>query len=156
ATPLDALLAATAERLALMPLVAAAKQRAGAAVEDRAQEARVLASARAVVQKAAADLGVTPPADGSIDAFFQAQMDVARGIQQRVRIDPSAPAFSLADDLRPAIARITARMAFLLVRLPRGVSPAFALARARDELGESGLEPGEIERLAAYLPALGG
>jgi cyclohexadienyl dehydratase len=39
ALPVQALLAATAERLALMPLVGAAKQRAGMPIDDAAQAA---------------------------------------------------------------------------------------------------------------------
>ncbi|MFT3772958.1 MAG: transporter substrate-binding domain-containing protein [Minicystis sp.] len=155
ALPLDAILCATAERLALMPFVAAAKQRTGKGVEDAAQEARVIAAARAIVAQAAADHGVPPPPGAIVDAFFQAQMDAAKAVQQRARLDASAPAFSLEDDLRPAIARITARLAFLLVRLPRGLTPAAVTAKARDDLAESGLQADEIARLAAPIAAFG-
>jgi cyclohexadienyl dehydratase len=155
ALPMEALLSATAERLALMPLVAAAKRRAGRAVEDAAQEARVIEAARAVVVKAAADRGVPPPPNERIDAFFRAQIEAAKVVQGRARSDASGPVFSLEDDLRPAIARITARMAFLLVRIPRGVSQAAVLSRARDELSDSGLEPADMDRLAASLAAFG-
>jgi cyclohexadienyl dehydratase len=154
ALPLDALLAATAERLALMPFVAAAKERTGKAVEDTAQEARVLEAGRAAVRKAAAEHGAAPPPDARVDAFFVAQIQAAKAVQQHVRADPADPAYSLADDLRPAIARVTARMAFLLVRLPRGLTPAQVQEKARDTLAGSGLEPGEIDRLAAPLTAL--
>jgi len=65
-----------------------------------------------------------------------------------------APAFSLDDDLRPAIARITARMAFLLVRLPPGLAPAAVAEQARDELAGSGLDDATITALAAPLAAL--
>ena len=156
ALPLDALLAATAERLALMPLVAAAKQRTGKAVEDAAQEARVIEAGRAAVRRAAADHGATPPPDARVDAFFAAQIEAAKAVQQRVHPDAAAPAYTLETDLRPAIARITARMAFLLVRLPRGLPPALVQEKARDALAGSGLEPGEIDRLAAPLAALAG
>ncbi len=155
ALALDALLAATAERLALMPLVAAAKQRASMAVEDSSQEARVIEAGRAAVRRAAAGHGVAPLPDERTDAFFRAQIEAAKAVQQRVRPDAGAPALSLEDDLRPAIARITARMAFLLVRLPRGATLASVQAKARDQLAGSGLEPGEIDRLAAPLAALG-
>ncbi len=158
ATPLGALLCAVAERLALMPLVADAKRRTGQAVEDPAQEARVIAAARAVVVRAAADRGAPPPPDVAIDAFFRAQMEAAKAVQQRVgdvQQRAGAPAFSLEDDLRPAIARITARLAFLLVRLPAGLTPAAVTEQARDELAASGLSPAEIAGLAAAVAALG-
>ncbi|HTN85407.1 MAG TPA: hypothetical protein VL242_17030, partial [Sorangium sp.] len=158
ALPVDALLCATAERLALMPLVAAAKRRAGRAIEDQAQEARVLAAGRAAVLQAAAARGAPPPADDAIDAFFRAQIESAKAVERRALAAPetSEPVFSLDDDLRPAIARITARMAFLLVRLPRGLTRESVLAKARDDLAESGLAPEQIERLVAALVALGG
>ncbi|WP_199789702.1 transporter substrate-binding domain-containing protein [Sorangium cellulosum] len=158
ALPVDALLCATAERLALMPLVAAAKRRAGRAIEDAAQEARVLAAGRAAVLQAAAARGAPPPTDEAIHAFFRAQIESAKAVERRALAAPETtePVFSLEDDLRPAIARITARMAFLLVRLPRGLTREPVMAKARDDLVESGLEPAEIERLAAALVAVGG
>lgn len=154
ALALDALLCATAERLALMPLVAAAKQRAGKAVEDGAQEARVIEAARAVVLRAAGDRGAPPPPEARIDAFFHAQMEAAKIVQQRAR-PAGGPTFSLEEDLRPAIARITSRMAFLLVRLPHGLTAAGVVARAREDLAESGLDAEEIDGLAATIAALG-
>ncbi|APR76179.1 Cyclohexadienyl dehydratase [Minicystis rosea] len=153
ALPVSAILSATAERLALMPLVAAAKQRAGQAVEDPAQEARVIEAARALVVRAAADRGVRAPRAELVDAFFRAQMDAAKAVQRRVPAS-TGPAFSLEDDLRPAIARITARLASLIVRLPRGITAASIAAEARDDLAESGLDDGEIARFAESLAAL--
>ncbi len=153
ATPLGALLCAVAERLALMPLVAAAKQRQGKAVEDPAQEARVIESARAQVLRAAAERGTPPPPIAAVDAFFRAQIEAAKAIQQRSPPAPNAPVLSLADDLRPAITRITARMAFLLVRLPAGLSPAAVAEQLREELADTGIAPGEIAGLAAPIAA---
>lgn len=153
ALPVDALLCATAERLALMPLVAAAKRSAGKAIEDPAQEARVLAAGRGAVSEAAAAHGVSAPASEAIDAFFRAQMEAAKAVERRALPNASEPAFSLEIDLRPAIARITARMAFLLVRLPRGLTLDSIQAKARDDLAESGLSAEEIDRLASSLLA---
>jgi cyclohexadienyl dehydratase len=154
ALPLDALLCATAERLALMPLVAAAKQRAQRAVQDSAQEARVIEAARAVVLAAARNRGVPAPPLEKVDAFFRAQMEAAVTVQERARLDAGAPVYSLEDELRPAVARITARLAFLLVRLPRGLTPAAVAAKAHEELAESGLGADEIQRLAALIAPL--
>ncbi len=154
ARPVEALLAATAERLALMPLVAAAKQRTGTPVEDASQEARVRESFRASVREAAAALNVTPPPDEALDAFTQAQMDAAKALQRRAASEAGGPSFSLEQELRPAVARVSAKMAALVVRLPPGLEPASVLEQARDWLGASGLEPAEVERLARALAAL--
>ncbi|MBN1207344.1 MAG: transporter substrate-binding domain-containing protein [Myxococcaceae bacterium] len=155
AQPVQALLAATAERLALMPWVAAAKQRSGKPVEDTAQETRVLAAFRAEVRKATPP-GETPPSDAVLDAFFQAQMDAAKRVQQRTPVEAGAPTFSLETQLRPAVARITARMATLVARLPAHLDEATVRELARDWLGASGLEAGEVEQLARTLAALRG
>jgi cyclohexadienyl dehydratase len=154
ALPVQALLAATAERLALMPLVAAAKQREGKPVEDIAQESRVLAAFRAEVRSAAAARDMAPPPDEALDAFSQAQMDAAKGVQQRAPASASAPTFSLETQLRPAVARITAKMAVLVTRLPANLDEATVLEQARDWLGASGLEASELERIARTLAAL--
>ncbi|HYO54607.1 transporter substrate-binding domain-containing protein [Archangium sp.] len=154
ARPVEALLAATAERLALMPLVAAAKQRAGTPVEDSTQEARVRESFRALVREAAAALNVVPPPDEALDAFTQAQMNAAKAVQRRVPLDAGGPVFSLEQELRPAVARVSAKMAALVVRLPAGLEPATVSEQARDWLGASGLEAAEVERLARTLAAL--
>ncbi len=152
ARPVDALLAATAERLALMPFVAAAKKKAGRAVEDTAQEERVLAAARDAVARAARAHGVAPPPAERIDAFFRAQIEAAKAVQEGTA-GPEAATFSLDRDLRPAIARITARMAFLLVRVPRGTTREAALARAREDLAETGLPAEHVDRIATALAA---
>jgi cyclohexadienyl dehydratase len=47
-------------------------------------------------------------------------------------------------------------LAFLVVRVPRGTQPAAVAAEARVDLASTGLEPEEIDRLAAALAALGG
>jgi cyclohexadienyl dehydratase len=154
ARPVEALMAATAERLALMPLVAAAKQRAGMPVEDASQEARVRESFRASVREAAAALNVAPPTDEALDAFTQAQMDAAKALQRRVLLEASGPSFSLEQELRPAVARVSAKMAALVVRLPPGLETASVSEQARDWLGATGLEPAEVERLAQALAAL--
>jgi len=155
ALPVQALLAATAERLALMPWVAAAKQREGKPIEDLPQEARVQASFRQAVRSAAGALDRAPPSDEALDAFFQAQMDAAKAVQRRASIDAGAPSPSLDQELRPAVARISDRMAGLVARLPAGLDEAAVLALARDWLGSSGLEAAELERIARTLAGLG-
>ncbi|MFE8603936.1 transporter substrate-binding domain-containing protein [Archangium violaceum] len=156
ATPVDALLSATAERLALMPWVATAKQRAGQPIEVLSQEARVLEAARQEVRSAAEALGVPAPPDEAISAFFQAQMDAAKRIQ--LRTPPAAaeaPVHSLDEELRPALARISARISALVPRVPGGLDRDDTRRKAREELASTGLEGEEIDRLADALVALG-
>lgn len=155
ALPVSALLAATAERLALIPFVAAAKRRVGRPVEDAAQEARVVAASANAVATAATTRGSVPPRRDVVEAFFRAQIDAAKTVQRRAPASPSARAFSLEDDLRPAIARISARMAMLLVRVPRGTERAVVVTEARTELAHSGLDAEQVERLAASIAAFG-
>ena len=66
------------------------------------------------------------------------------------------PTFSLEEELRPAIARITARMAFLIVLLPRdGQTRAAVSARAREDLADTRLDTEEVDRLVDAILALG-
>ena len=169
ALPVQGLLAATAERLALMPLVGAAKQRAGMPIDDAAQEARVLAAARAQVQEISAALGLPPPRDEALTEFFQAQIDAAKTVQRRAHraagtgSSASSPAYSLDGELRPAIARISERMAALLPRVPGGLADGLdrraVRQLAREYLAASGLEDDDggraIERIADAIVALG-
>jgi cyclohexadienyl dehydratase len=145
ALPLGALLAATRERLALMPFVAAAKTKANLAIDDPAQEARVLVAAQAEVQKAAKALGRPAPPPAEVEAFFRAQFEAAKEIQAHASASPAT--YSL-DDLRAAIGRITRRMARLYVRLS-ATDDAVALREAHEVLDDSGLSPSTIARLAA-------
>lgn len=144
AEPLGALLAATSERLALMPFVAAAKAKAGLAIDDPAQEARVLAAAQSEVQRAAAALGRPAPPAPEVEAFFRAQFEAAKELQ--AHSPPAAPRWSL-DELRAAIGRITRRMARLYVRLSPS-DDAVALREAHEILDGSGLSPETVARLA--------
>ena len=118
ATPDAALAAASDERLALMPLVAEAKRRSGAPVEDRAREARVLSSARAGVARAAKERGVPPPDPAEVTVFFESQIEEAKRVQREVLsqpADPNRPNADLGETIRPALIRIGDRIAMLLV-----------------------------------------
>ncbi|WP_395815396.1 transporter substrate-binding domain-containing protein [Archangium minus] len=155
ATPVDALLAATAERLALMPWVATAKRREGQPIEVPAQEARVLEAARKEVHEAAAARGIPAPPDEAITTFFQAQMDAAKRLQLRAPTTANAPVHSLDGELRPALARISSRISALVPRVPRGLDREATRRKAREELASTGLEGEEIDRLADALVELG-
>jgi cyclohexadienyl dehydratase len=120
ATPLVALGAALEERLALMPLVAEAKRASGVPVRVPEQEREVLRRARAETLAAAGEAGETTPDEAAVDAFFAASLDAAREIQERTLAGPpsEAPPADLDGALRPALAGITARIAWLLPRVP--------------------------------------
>jgi cyclohexadienyl dehydratase len=148
ARPTDALLAATAERLALMPFVAAAKRAAGAPVDDRVREARLLDAVWLDVERAAAIARTTPPSHDRVDAFFHAQFEAAKDVQRRA--PSSSSSFSL-DHLRPAITRITLRMAFLVARLPRMNAQGDLARRAHDFLDDSGASRESIDAVASTL-----
>lgn len=148
AEAIAALLASLDERLSLMPVVALAKHALGRPVEDRAQEERVARATAEAVDAAARELGATPPAAASLRRFVDAQLHAAREIQTRevarlARGEPSSSGLATPDEeaaralldarVRPAVASISERIAWLLVAArtsatPNGVVPADARA----------------------------
>lgn len=154
ATPVAAILAATVERLELMPLVAAAKGRAGMPIEDPAQEERVLSASAAAVARAADRRGVPAPPKGAVQAFFRAQIEAAKFLE-RQGAPPSAPEWSLEHDLRPAIARINARLASLVVRIPHDTQDQAIRSQVRSMLGGAGLDAEHVEAIASALSGFG-
>ena len=159
ATPLVALGAALEERLALMPLVADAKRAAGAKVRDAAQEQRVLDTAVATVHEVARRERLVAPADAAVRDFFLALIDAAREVQERTLAGPApaaagpplaVPTRELADVLRPALARISERIAWLLVQLPQPLDDA-ALEEALTPIQRFGVTPATRERIAYAL-----
>jgi chorismate mutase len=155
ATPLAALLAAADERLALMPLVGEAKRRAGLPVVDEAQEGRVLDAALRAVHEAAAASGRAQPSDASVRAVFQALIAMARHLESTA-IGVSRGALmselpSLESALRPAISRITPKIAEALVRL-ESLPPVEELrTTVREGLRTSELGGDDAQRLADAL-----
>ncbi|MBX3023810.1 transporter substrate-binding domain-containing protein [bacterium] len=121
-------------RLALMPDVAVAKRAAGLPIEDREQEARVLARAREQV----------PAAPDRAAAVYGELIAMAKAAQQRTPERPGAPP-SLAT-LRAALARIDESLCRELAHLPPGSLPEWRAA-----LQQTGAPPPSIERLAAAL-----
>jgi len=157
AEPVNALLAASDERLALMPFVADFKRRAGREVVDADREERVLAAARAGVSRAAAALGLAAPAPAVVDAFYRAQIDAAVAIQQAVLAEASAggrEAFDLERELRPALLRIGERMAQLLVRAGTRSAPADLEDRARASLARHRLPDAALSAIVASIRQL--
>ncbi|MBS2015461.1 MAG: transporter substrate-binding domain-containing protein [Deltaproteobacteria bacterium] len=157
ASAVFALLAATSERLALMPWVAAAKAKVGLPIEDLAQEAEVLRASKRAVDHALAERGASArPSEEAVERFFRIQIELAKIAQVRAPLahgdDATAP--SLGGELRPAIARISARMAFLAARVPAGSDARGAMESARTVLAESGLDHDRIDAVAAAIVAL--
>lgn len=150
ASAVFALLAATAERLALMPWVASVKQRAGLAIEDLAQEEKVLAASRTAVEKAIAAHGAPfRPDPAAVDRFFRLQIEAAKVVQAH-----PLPTTASLEELRNAIGRITKRMAFLAARVPPGTNPIWATSTARTVLASSGLDEPRIDAIALAIAAL--
>jgi len=153
ATPLAALGAAIEERLALMPLVAEAKRASGAPVAAPEQERVVLDAASAAVRAAAErERRVTPPDDAAVRELFAALIEAAREIQEQTLAGPPAGDAQphLDGALRPALARISERIAWLVVRLPEPLD----LAAVRETLAPielPGLSPAARERIARAL-----
>jgi cyclohexadienyl dehydratase len=155
ATPLVALGAAIEERLALMPLVAEAKRASGAPVRAPEQEQAVLAAAIRSVREAAARAGVPAPDDAAVSAFFGALIDAAREIQEHTLAGPPAPAEAadLEGSLRPALARISERIAQLLVQLPPVLEEA-DVEHALAPLDDTAVTAATRDRIARALAAL--
>jgi len=161
AQPALALLAALAERFALMPAVAEAKRASGAPVLAPEREAALLASAVAAAQSAARRERSPAPEKAALEAFFTALFETSRALQSAVLAsapaDPSARVYDLDAELRPALTRVTERIAALLPRLPARLSESAVAddlaARCADLPGF-----GESERahVAAALAQLAG
>lgn len=125
AEPLPALVAALDERLALMPWVGTVKRREGLPLEVPEREAAVLEEATQAVLAAAHARDLVPPSVLLVRRFFGAQLAAAKQVQwDAVRDESFEPPESLPDldgALRPAISRIGARSARLLLALPAGL-----------------------------------
>lgn len=153
ASSLAALLAASDERLALMPWVAEYKRARGLAVVDSAREARVLEAAWEAVATAADRAGSERPRRADVQRFYRAQIDAAVAIQRRVLADPlreGVAPFDLATEIRPALLRIGERMATLLVLTatdPESI-PADLQTRVQKALGRHLLPADRVRAIA--------
>ncbi len=138
ASPLRALLAAIDERLALMPLVGIAKQRASLPLVIPKREALVLDAAVESVRAASERKGVTPPPQDAVRKLFSAQMQAGVEVQRAALSDPVFTALesvpNLESELRPALLRIGERIAQLLVALPADLDRTRVIEAARREL----------------------
>lgn len=153
AAPLPALVAALDERLSLMPAVAEAKRAAGKPVRDPAQEGRVLEAAIAATAAAAGKAGRPAPDEACVRGLFAAQMDAGSAIQERVLARPGAggPPPDLEREIRPALARLSPRLAAALVALPPDLPEAAIRTALADGLRVPDLGAAQREALAAAL-----
>lgn len=155
AEPTAALFAALDERLALMPLVAAAKRARGLPLEDAAREARVLDAAVESTARAAAVAGRPAPDAGAVRALWRAQIEAAKAVQRAAWAAPApthaAPELDAA--LRPALSRIDARAARLLAAIGAPLDRAAARAAARAALRTPGVTDEHARAIADALVA---
>jgi cyclohexadienyl dehydratase len=131
-------------RLTLMPAVVAAKRLRGLPIEDREREA-------AVERDAAGRAGAIGLDSRTFVALVRAEIAAAKAIQNATPKDVAA-AHSL-DELRQAINRLDARIAFELAALaPLDASEAALAAALADDV--PGLTPAVARRLARALRAV--
>ena len=162
ADPLHALLAAIDERLALMPWVARSKRAGGIAIEDRAQESRVLAASWQVVQHAAQRAELEPPGQAQVTALYGSLIEAAKQVQHRAvesnngpqNDEPHAKASDLQEVLRPALLRIDERLAGLIVALHQEPAPANLTAETAHALRAHELEQASLAEINAAISAI--
>jgi cyclohexadienyl dehydratase len=158
AAPLDALVAAMDERLALMPLVVAAKRHDVRPISDPAREKKVIEAGVAALRAAAEHAGVAAPPEPALRAFFRAQIDAAVQVQVTVGRSPGAldeaSAPDLERELRPALLRIGERMAPLLLALPANLDAAAVNAALRRGLRSPWLSESSRDALARAVLGL--
>ncbi len=160
ADPLPALAAALDERLSLMPWVGAVKRRTGVPLEVPEREAAVLEAATAAVLEAAHAQDVVAPPVVLVRGFFRAQLDAAKQLQWDALHDPELSLPEALPDLdgalRPALTRIAARSARLLLALPPVLHRDRVAQVLQDGLRSPWLEPSSRYGLVDALVALVG
>jgi cyclohexadienyl dehydratase len=155
ATPLTALVAAIDERLALMPLVADAKERLALPIEVPSREREVQQRGIAATRDAAAAAGRAAPSEEAVDALFRALVGAAKDVQRAPRSSaPDDANLDLDADLRPALLRIGDRIAWLTVRLPIGLRVAEVKLALREGLRTPGVSEPSVQALAEAIAAL--
>jgi chorismate mutase len=141
-----------------MPLVGAAKRRAGLPLEVPEREAIVLDAAIESARAAAERADVAPPPMAATRRLFLAQMNAAKEVQwESVRdpqISPADSALDLETQLRPALLRIGDRIAQLLVTLPAGLDASRVREEALRELRTPRLSKASALALADAISAL--
>jgi hypothetical protein len=115
----------------------------------------VLEAATVAVERAARRLSLEVPDPARVHRFYRAQIDAAVAVQRAVLMRPAVPElarFDLASQLRPALLRIGARMAGLLVALAQAdTDPSVVQAEVERALARHDLS---AEHLAAIADAI--
>ncbi len=161
ALPGLALIAALTERLALSQAVAEAKRASGAPIYVPEREAELIAGSVSTAQGAARLARLPAPDAAALAKFFGALLASSRAIQSAVLAGPppdtahAAPPANLETELRPALTRLTERIAALLPRLPIRLAES-ALAEELAARAETlpGFDEHERARLVAALSEL--
>lgn len=154
---LEALFEAMGQRLALMPQVAEWKRARDRPVRDRLRELVVLEQAVSAVQRAAQQTGRASFSADAVRRFYQAQIDTAVEIQERILEKPPQPGAETADletAIRPALDRLGNRIAVLLVIQRRAPHRALGQQLARRHWQLEGFDPKVAERLLRALERL--
>ena len=158
ALPLEALIAALDERLALMPAVAAAKRASVLPIAAPQRERVVIAAGEAAVLKAAERAGRPAPTAEAVRAFYAAQIAAARDVQMAAVRDPDftpeQPLLDLDTALRPALLRIGERIAALVVALPADLDSANVSRACNEGLRAAWLTPPTRNELCRALQHL--
>jgi cyclohexadienyl dehydratase len=158
ADPLPALVAALDERLSLMPWVGTAKRRDGLPLEDPDREGVVLEEAVEALLAEAHARKLVPPPVLLVRRFFRAQLEAAKQVQWDALRDPAFEAPESLPDLdtalRPAISRIGARIARLLLVQPPGQDREQLAAALADGLRSPWLAASSRRELVDALAAL--
>jgi cyclohexadienyl dehydratase len=154
ASDLDALLSLIELRLAFMPSVAAAKEQRGLPTDDPAQEARVLADARAD----ATLFGLTP---AHVEPLFTTMLAAARNVQREYRARPAnerpiVETMDLESEARPALARLSRTIVARIADVARDPqpNPRPSAAIVADALDPSLASPEDRLAIAASIVAL--
>ncbi len=126
------------QRLDLMPSVAVAKRAAGLPIEDRAQEERVIARARAMSSQ-----------PDQVEAVYRQLIDMAKAVQRGA---PTPQASAPLDALRDAVGRVDAQLVRELDRAPQGSVETWRVALSRT-VAAPGLDGAAIGHLAEVLSA---
>ncbi len=158
ATPVEALIAAVDERLALMPTVGFAKRQSGMPLEVPERESIVLDAAVAATLLEAERRRVPAPSSEKVRALFRAQMEAAKEVQWAAVKDPDAaptgPYPDVVSTLRPALIRIGNRIAALLLSIPAGTDAKTLLKATADGLRTPRLSETSIRAIGHAIAEL--
>ena len=117
----------------------------------------VLDNAIKAIEAAAQEAGVKPYAEAAVRSFYQAQIDTAVGIQEKILSEPpSSPAKppDLKTEIRPELDRLGTRIADLLVVQSKAPSRSQLEQLARRYWKVKGLDTGAVTSLTDALEQL--